>query len=393
MRSRPGPATNMNTSMNMKPLDIDMEDEQETLSFLPEAPVVHIRVPKRKQKLRCCSCRPWIYKSILFMIIFTAVLSFKSYVAIYGYPFQHKEVAVTKWRDLHLDDIGHWCMQPNVTTCECANPLQPMHRHGHKTWTEAHMQNEKLARNIEQDGIKKSPFREMDVVFLGDSITEGWRGTSFGKAVEKKEEIAIVFDQNFDMDKGGEYDGLVLGIAGDKCQNLLWRIQHGEMPKKLKAKVFWLLIGTNDFLKEGLDQCSEEVVFMGIQRIVEEMMIQKPDATIVINGLLPRSDIGRGNDGRLYEIGTKTVMNAIDAVNIQLEEYCDEHDELEYFDASKIFISTDSNLGKGKYAKFIPKDFMNDSLHPTARAYSYWAKAITEKLETIINGKLTIDRL
>ncbi len=55
------------------------------------------------------------------------------------------------------------------------------------------------------------------------------------------------------------------------------------LPKKLKAKVFWLLIGTNDFLKEGMEQCLEEVVLMGIQRNVEEMMLLKPDATIVVN--------------------------------------------------------------------------------------------------------------
>lgn len=45
------------------------------------------------------------------------------------------------------------------------------------------------------------------------------------------------------MDSGGDYDGLALGIAGDKSPNLLWRLQHGEMPKNLKSKVFWLLIG------------------------------------------------------------------------------------------------------------------------------------------------------
>lgn len=254
------------------------------------------------------------------------------------------------------------------------------------------MENEKLAKNIMQAATKKSPFRETDVVFLGDSITEGWRGTSFGQAVEKKKDNSKVFDNYFDMDKGGEFDGLVLGIAGDKCQNLLWRLQNGEMPKKLKAKVFWLLIGTNDFLKEGLDQCSEEVVLMGIQRIVEEMMTQKPYATIVVNGLLPRSDIGRGSDGRLYQKEGKTVMDAIDAVNSDLKEYCDEHDNLEYFDASEIFISEDPNLGNGKYAKFIPKDRMKDSLHPTADAYGFYAKAITEKLKTILNGKLTVER-
>ena len=334
------------------------------------------------------------------MIVFASVLAIKFYAAVHGGdPFHFhtnkkgsvaKAVAVTNWHDLHLDDISQWCLQPNVTTCKCANPLQPTHRHGHKTWTEAHVENEKVARNTNTNTRKKSsPFREMDVVFLGDSIMEGWRGTSFGQMVEKKKEHSKVFDDYFDMDKGGEFDGLVLGIAGDKCQNLLWRIQNGEMPKKLKAKVFWLLIGTNDFLKEGMEQCSEEVVLMGIQRIVEEMMLLKPDATIVVNGLLPRSDIGRYGEGRLYQKGERTVMDAIDAVNSQLEEYCKLHKDLEYFDASQIFIQNNPKLGRGKYQKFIPLDLMEDSLHPTTHGYREWAKAITATLKTITNGKLT----
>lgn len=280
---------------------------------------------------------------------------------------------MTHWRDLNLVDIGQWCLQPNITSCQCANPLTPTHRHGHKTWTEAHLENVKLTKAF-QKKTKGSLPRILDVVFIGDSITEGWRGTSFGKPIVTKQENIEIFGKFFDTDRGGQLDGLVLGIAGDKSPNLLWRIQNGEMPKTLKSKIFWLLIGTNDFLKEDQDQCSEEVVLMGIQRVVEEMMILKPDAMIVVNGLLPRSDIGRQIDGRLYKKGEKTVMDAIDIVNSHLKEYCEENNNLEYFDASNIFVRKDLKLGKGKYAKYIPFRLMEDSLHPTPLGYRKWAK-------------------
>jgi hypothetical protein len=107
---------------------------------------------------------------------------------------------ITKWRDLNLDDIGKWCLQENDTTCECSNPLMPIHRHGHKTWTEAHMQNIKLARDYLRDMKGKSILRVLDVVFLGDSITEGWRGTSFGKDIEEKRENIEVFHEFFDTE-------------------------------------------------------------------------------------------------------------------------------------------------------------------------------------------------
>ena len=378
MRSR----DSYSISSHLKPLSDN--DTEETLSFLPEAPVAHIQVPKRKIKKKCCDCKPWVIKAFVFIFTFLTVIGVKFYIiTTRGHT---PPTDRTKWRDMSLNDIDHWCLQPNVTTCKCANPLQPTPRHGHKTWTEAHNENIKIAKN---NVPKKSPFREMDVVFLGDSITEGWRGTSFGKNIKKKQDNVKVFEELFDMDRGGEFDGLALGIAGDKSQNLLWRIQNGEIPKQLKSKVYWLLIGTNDFLKETLEQCSEEVVFMGIQRIIEEMMIRRPRSTIVVNGLLPRSDIGRETDGRLYSEDEKTVMDAIDSVNSQLKEYCDLHDELEYFDPTGIFTENDS---KDSISEYIPTELMKDRLHPTSLGYKIWGKKIVDKLHEILDGTLNLER-
>ena len=46
-----------------------------------------------------------------------------------------------------------------------------------------------------------------------------------------------------------------------------------------------MLIGTNNFVYE----CSAEVTVMGIIRAVEEILVQKPASTVVINQILPRS--------------------------------------------------------------------------------------------------------
>jgi lysophospholipase L1-like esterase len=39
---------------------------------------------------------------------------------------------------------------------------------------------------------------------------------------------------------------LLLGISGDQAMHLLWRLQNGEGPSKLKPKAITLMIGTND---------------------------------------------------------------------------------------------------------------------------------------------------
>eukprot|EP00980_Cylindrotheca_fusiformis_P026147 scaffold15472_cov117-Cylindrotheca_fusiformis.AAC.11 len=63
---------------------------------------------------------------------------------------------------------------------------------------------------------------------------------------------------------------------------------NGEMPSGFNPKIWWLEIGMNDI---GRTQCSEEVVLLGVLRIVEEILNTKEDAHIVINSLLPMAEL------------------------------------------------------------------------------------------------------
>merc|ERR1711983_284230 len=106
------------------------------------------------------------------------------------------------------------------------------------------------------------------------------------------EPVGKIFDSLFDKeDSGGKYNGLPLGVAGDTAPNVLWRIQNGELPSYLNPKVFWLLLGTNDL---AIKQCSEEVVLLGILRVIEELQSLRPDAKIVVNSILPLTDDRKG---------------------------------------------------------------------------------------------------
>ena len=66
---------------------------------------------------------------------------------------------------------------------------------------------------------------------------------------------------------------------------------HGEMPTDFNPRVWWLVLGLNDL---GRMQCSEEVVILGILRVVEEIRSRKPNAEIVINSMLPMVDFRGG---------------------------------------------------------------------------------------------------
>merc|ERR1719203_1355390 len=90
---------------------------------------------------------------------------------------------------------------------------------------------------------------------------------------------------------GNKFNGLPLGIAGDTAPNVLWRILHGELPYYLKPQVFWIVLGTNDL---AIKQCSEEVVLLGILRVIEEIQAERPDAKIVVNSIIPMTDDIKG---------------------------------------------------------------------------------------------------
>jgi hypothetical protein len=83
-----------------------------------------------------------------------------------------------------------------------------------------------------------------------------------------------------------------LSIKNIYTQNpsVLWRIMNGEMPTGFNPKIWWLQLGLNDI---GQMQCSEEVVVLGILRIVEEILYKKPNAKIIINSLLPMPSLRR----------------------------------------------------------------------------------------------------
>lgn len=71
---------------------------------------------------------------------------------------------------------------------------------------------------------------------------------------------------------------------------------NGEMPEDFEPKIWWLELGMNDL---GRAQCSEEVVVMGVLRVVEEIISRRPDSTIVINSLFPMAELRGKPNGKI----------------------------------------------------------------------------------------------
>lgn len=115
--------------------------------------------------------------------------------------------------------------------------------------------------------VKTQPYRAL---FLGDSITQRWDLDLW--------DAKPVWDAN--MAPRGVLNA---GIAGDRTEHLLWRLDHGNLAGP-PPKGAIVLIGTND-LATGR---APEVAAEGIRAVLIRLRQKLPDTRILLLGLWPR---------------------------------------------------------------------------------------------------------
>jgi lysophospholipase L1-like esterase len=187
-----------------------------------------------------------------------------------------------------------------------------------------------------------------DLLFMGDSITDFWRnetGTNAGKPV---------LDKYFGQWKVANY-----GIAGDTTQGVLYRLKDGE-GTGIKPKAIMLMIGTNNTGRNSAGEIAE-----GVGAIVMELQKDYPDARILLLAIFPRNRAG------------DPVRDTIAQINKTIQKL-DDGKKVFYLDIGQGFLDASGN---------IPADIMADALHPTAKGYEIWAKAVIEPITAMMNGK------
>ena len=185
--------------------------------------------------------------------------------------------------------------------------------------------------------------KQAQVVFIGDSITEGWEKSG-----------APVWDQYY---KG--LNALALGFGGDRTENVLWRLQHGEVDA-LAPKVAVLMFGTNN---TGYRKEDPVTTAAGIQRNIDELRRRLPTTKILLLAIFPR---GAGADDEARRINDK--------VNAIIAGYADNR-QVYYLDIGKSFLQPDGTLSK---------EIMPDLLHPNRKGYQIWAEAMAPTLHQLL---------
>lgn len=194
---------------------------------------------------------------------------------------------------------------------------------------------------------------DIDLLFMGDSITDWWRNPGRGGAVEGAIPYGgkAVFEKHFGSMKVANF-----GIAGDTTQGVLWRLQNGE-GEGYKPKAIMLMIGTNN---TGRNSPAE--IAMGVANVVFELRKDFPDAKILLLAVFPRSS------------GGQTITTKIDGIN-KLISTLHDNQHVFYMDIGSKFLAPDGS---------IPRDIMSDGLHPTSKGYEIWAEAVHDTLVNLM---------
>jgi lysophospholipase L1-like esterase len=185
--------------------------------------------------------------------------------------------------------------------------------------------------------------RNADVVFIGDSITQGWEDA--GKKA---------WDQSF-----ARYNAIDLGFGGDRTENVLWRLQHGEL-EGITPKVVVMMIGTNN---TGDRQEDARTTAAGIRRLVDEVRLRQPKAKILLLGIFPRDE----------KPGTVS-RQLNDRVNGIISGYADDRSVF-YLNIGESLMNPDGTLSR---------DVMPDLLHLSDKGYAIWARRMEPTLQRLL---------
>ena len=267
-----------------------------------------------------------------------------------------KELNITYsqlFMDVKLKKSPALCRKSDTERCQCPNPTVPRMRNttrrkrGNDAWRKAFKRNQEMASSAPE---------QLDVVFLGDSITEQWLGTSLGRPNKYAAQVPTLWSEFF-----GRSHALALGLSGDQCNNLLYRLMNGEMPSSLNPTAWWILIGTNDYK----DDCNRETILAGQLGVLEEALFRKPEARFILQGILPR-----GKDNLLES----TQWQDFQWINDRLACLA-ELPQLDFFNGTSLFLNGDGET--------VNQTLLYDFLHPSYEGHKLWGQAMVEQLKQL----------
>ncbi len=188
--------------------------------------------------------------------------------------------------------------------------------------------------------IKDNP--DARLLFIGDSITQGWEGA--GKDVWEK--------------FYGDRKAVNLGIGGDRTQHVLFRMENGNLAG-VKPRAAVVMIGTNN--SNGEDNTPGQIA-EGVAAIVHKLRATVPDTKILLLAIFPRGENFNNQRGKLTQIN-------------QVLQKLHDGEQVHFLDIGHRFLAGDGLL---------PGDIMPDYLHLSPAGYQIWAEAMEPLLAKLL---------
>ncbi len=191
--------------------------------------------------------------------------------------------------------------------------------------------------------------RQVDLVLLGNSITQGWGGE--GRTVWAV--VPEVWDSLLKPLNAANF-----GISGDRTQHILWRVQNGNF-NNIKPRVIVLEIGVNNFNDNTAKEISD-----GIHAIVRAIQKKVPSAKIILFGPLPTGKNNQDPNRQKYKQIHESIHGLGNGKNVF------------YKNLDKLFINPDGTLAEGLMS--------DDAIHLTAAGYRAWAGVLVPEAKRLL---------
>jgi lysophospholipase L1-like esterase len=214
----------------------------------------------------------------------------------------------------------------------------------------SHLAHQQLVQKAKQGGI--------DVYFVGDSITRRWGATD-----PQYRPLLANWKTNF-----FGWNAANFGWGADRIENILWRLQNGELDG-VNPKVIVVLAGINNVGTEPGGAEKVEDITQGLRALLDECQPKAPTATIIMTAIFPRND-------------SMAVIPTINQINRNLAQMADGK-RVRYLDINDKLADKEGRLFPG---------MMNaDQLHPTLKAYQVWADALKPVLMELLGPPAETD--
>lgn len=199
------------------------------------------------------------------------------------------------------------------------------------------------SRKAHEQLLAKAKAGGIDIYFIGDSITRRWGCTD-----PQYRPLLENWRTNFFGWNAADF-----GWGGDRIENILWRLENGELDG-VNPKMIVVLAGINNIGTRALEPDKAADITLGIKRLLTVCRSKAPKATLILMAIFPRND-------------NPNVIPTINHINSDLAGLANGEDIR--------FVNINSKL-TDENGRVLPGMLNSDGLHPTVKTYQIWADAL-----------------